>query len=170
MADIAGEPRYAPTILADKICGHYSVAHAMTAALFARERTGRGQFVETPMFESMVAFVLMEHLFGHAFAPPLAPLGYTRVLGSCRRPYKTKDGYLCMLAYTDRHWQKFGPMVGKAQICQDPRFASVGQEAATSARFTSSLAAASPRRPRTNAWRCCASGKFQPPPLRASTT
>lgn len=124
MADIAGEPRYAPTILADKICGQ-SVANAITAALFAREKTGRGQFVEIPMFESMVAFVLMEHLFGHAFAPPLAPLGYTRVLGSCRRPYKTKDGHLCMLAYTDRHWQKFWPMVGKAQICQDPRFASV---------------------------------------------
>jgi len=67
MAEIAGEPRYAPTILADKTTA-LTLASAVTAALFAREKTGRGHFVEVPMFETMIAFVLAEHLFGHAAA------------------------------------------------------------------------------------------------------
>src|SRR6202167_3795647 len=118
MWEVAGEPRYAPMILADKTCA-LSIAGAVTAALYARERTGRGQFVEIPMFEQMVAFVLGEHLFGHNFVPSLGTLGYTRVLASWRRPYKTMDGYLCMMAYTHLHWQKFWTMVGKPEIHGD---------------------------------------------------
>ena len=158
MAQIAGEPRYAPMILADKTCA-LSIAGAVRCApLFARERTGRGQFVEIPMFEQMVAFVLGEHLFGHNFVPPLGPLGYTRVTGAWRRPYKTKDGYLCMMAYTQAHWRKFWTMVGKPEICDDPRFDSIASRATMSSRSTSLPAPASPR-PRTNGLRCCASSK-----------
>jgi crotonobetainyl-CoA:carnitine CoA-transferase CaiB-like acyl-CoA transferase len=124
MAEIAGEPRYAPTILADKTTASVLVG-AVAAALYAREKTGRGQFVEVPMFETMVGFVLAEHLFGHCFAPPVGKLGYTRVMGSWRRPYKTKDGYLCMMAYTERHWRKFWTMVGRPEVCDDPRFNSI---------------------------------------------
>jgi crotonobetainyl-CoA:carnitine CoA-transferase CaiB-like acyl-CoA transferase len=124
MSEIAGEPRYAPTILADKTTASALVG-AVAAALYAREKTGRGQFVEVPMFESMVSFVLAEHLFGHCFTPPVGKLGYTRVMGSWRRPYKTKDGYLCMMAYTERHWRKFWAMVGKPEVCDDPRFNSI---------------------------------------------
>ena len=128
MAQVAGEPRYAPMILADKTCA-LSISGAVSAALFARERTGRGQFVEIPMFEQMVAFVLGEHLFGHNFVPPLGTLGYTRVTAPWRRPYKTKDGYLCMMAYTQAHWQKFWTMVGKPEMMSDPRFDSIASRA-----------------------------------------
>ena len=124
MAEIAGEPRYAPTILADKTTA-LTLANAVTAALFAREKTGRGQFVEVPMFETMVAFVLAEHLFGHCFTPPQGALGYTRVLGAWRRRYKTRDGYICMMAYTEMQWRKFWSGVGKPEICDDPRFDSI---------------------------------------------
>jgi crotonobetainyl-CoA:carnitine CoA-transferase CaiB-like acyl-CoA transferase len=124
MAEIAGEPRYAPTILADKTTA-LTLANAVTAALFAREKTGRGQFVEVPMLETMVAFVLAEHLFGHCFTPPQGALGYTRVLGAWRRPYKTRDGYICMMAYTEMQWRKFWSGVGRPEICDDPRFDSI---------------------------------------------
>ncbi len=128
MAEVAGEPRYAPMIIADKTCA-LAITGAVCAALFARERSGRGQFVEIPMFESMVSFVLGEHLFGHNFVPPLGSLGYTRVLASWRRPYKTKDGYLCMMAYTQAHWEKFWTMVGKPELHGDPRFDSIASRA-----------------------------------------
>jgi crotonobetainyl-CoA:carnitine CoA-transferase CaiB-like acyl-CoA transferase len=124
LMSVGGEPRYAPTILADKICA-LSISNAIALALLAREKTGRGQFVEIPMFEQLVSFVLAEHLFGHNFVPPMGTLGYTRVTGAWRRPYKTKDGYLCMMAYTERHWRKFWPAVGKPEICDDPRFCSI---------------------------------------------
>jgi crotonobetainyl-CoA:carnitine CoA-transferase CaiB-like acyl-CoA transferase len=128
MSEVAGEPRYAPMIIADKTCA-LAIAGAVSAALFARERTGRGQFVEIPMFEQMVSFVLGEHLFGHNFVPPMGSLGYTRVLASWRRPYKTRDGYLCMMAYTQEHWRKFWPMVGKPEMHSDPRFDSIASRA-----------------------------------------
>ena len=82
--------------------------HAILAALFARERTGKGGYVEVPMLESMVAFNLVEHLYGHHFEPPLADY---RLSARCsrqhRRPYRTADGYLCAMPYTDAHWQRF---------------------------------------------------------------
>ena len=124
LMSVGGEPRYAPTILADKISA-LAISNAVTTALFARERTGSGQFVEIPMFEQMAWFVLAEHLFGHNFVPPMGALGYTRVTGAWRRPYKTKDGHLCMMAYTERHWRKFWPAVGKPELCDDPRFSSI---------------------------------------------
>ena len=124
LMSVGGEPRYAPTILADKISA-LGISNAVTTALFARERTGSGQFVEIPMFEQLVWFVLAEHLFGHNFVPPMGALGYTRVTGAWRRPYKTKDGHLCMMAYTERHWRKFWPAVGKPELCDDPRFSTI---------------------------------------------
>jgi crotonobetainyl-CoA:carnitine CoA-transferase CaiB-like acyl-CoA transferase len=128
MAQMAGEPRYTPMILADKTCA-LAITGAISAALFARERTGRGQFVEIPMFEQMVSFVLGEHLFGYNFVPPLGPLGYTRVTAPWRRPYKTSDGYLCMMAYTQAHWRKFWSAVGKPEMLSDPRFDSIASRA-----------------------------------------
>ena len=124
MAEITGEPHYAPTIIADKTTA-LSLIGAISAALYAREKTGRGQFVEVPMFESMVSFVLAEHLFGHCFVPASGKLGYTRVIGSWRRPYKTKDGYLCMMAYTEPQWRKFWKLVGKPEVGDDPRFCNI---------------------------------------------
>ena len=55
--EVHGQPDYAPTLLADKTAG-LAVVNAVLAALFHRERTGRGQYVEVPMFETMVAFML----------------------------------------------------------------------------------------------------------------
>jgi crotonobetainyl-CoA:carnitine CoA-transferase CaiB-like acyl-CoA transferase len=128
MSEVAGEPLYAPMIIADKTCA-IAIAGAVSTALFARERTGRGQFVEIPMFEQMVSFVLGEHLFGHNFVPPMGDLGYTRVLASWRRPYKTKDGYLCMMAYTQNHWRKFWTAIGKPEVHADPRFDCIASRA-----------------------------------------
>ena len=124
MEQVTGEPRYIPLIIADKTCA-LAASGAISAALFARERTGRGQFVEIPMFETMAFFVLAEHLYGHTFVPPKAPLGYTRLLAPWRRPYKTQDGYVCMLAYTDPQWRKFWNTVGKPELSDDPRFVNL---------------------------------------------
>jgi crotonobetainyl-CoA:carnitine CoA-transferase CaiB-like acyl-CoA transferase len=121
MDQLTGEPRYAPTILCDKTCG-LMAAQAIIAALYHRERTGRGQFVEIPMFETMVSFVMIEHLHGRTFVPEEGALGYARVLAPWRRPYRTADGYVCMLAYTDAQWRRFWAEVGKPEMMQDARF------------------------------------------------
>ncbi|MGE8321286.1 MAG: CaiB/BaiF CoA transferase family protein [Comamonas sp.] len=117
-----GEARYLPTIAADKTCGLVG-AHAILAALFARERTGQGSFVEVPMYETMVGFNLVEHFYGMHFTPALSGAGYPRVMAPWRKPYKTLDGHVCMMPYTDAHWRRFFDAVGQPELAGDARFA-----------------------------------------------
>ncbi len=126
MARLVGEPRYMPTVMADKTCALVA-AYAVLAALFHRERAGTGQFVEIPMFETMTAFNLTEHLYGASFSPPEGEMGYPRVLAPWRRPYRTRDGHVCMLAYTDAQWRRFWEAVGRAELAEDPRFADLAR-------------------------------------------
>ncbi len=118
---VTGEPRYLPTNLCDRTTGLTAV-YSVLAALYARERTGRGQAIEVPMFETMTQFVLSDHMFGQTFDPPLADAGYVRLLAKDRRPAKTKDGYVCVLIYIDKHWKNFCTMLGRQDMLQDPRF------------------------------------------------
>jgi crotonobetainyl-CoA:carnitine CoA-transferase CaiB-like acyl-CoA transferase len=118
-----GEPRYAPLNLADRTVGLYA-AMAINAALFERERSGQGQAVEVPMFETMAQFVLGDHLWGMTHRPPLDGTGYVRLLSAQRRPFRTRDGYLCVLIYSDRQWRSFTELVGDPGLMRrDVRFA-----------------------------------------------
>ncbi|MCY1204818.1 Formyl-coenzyme A transferase [Variovorax boronicumulans] len=129
LAQLAGseEPRYAPSAMADRIVG-LSAANAIGAALFHRERTGLGQSIEIPMFETMAQFVLGDHMGGHTFVPPLGPTGYARLLNENRKPYKTLDGHLCVLIYNDKQWKAFFELIGRGEVMHnDPRFASIGK-------------------------------------------
>jgi crotonobetainyl-CoA:carnitine CoA-transferase CaiB-like acyl-CoA transferase len=120
---IAGEPRYVPTIVADKTSSMTLLAHVL-AALYHQARTGRGQEIEVPMFESVVAWVMVEHLYGETFVPALASPGYKRILNRYRRPFKTKDGYLAILPYSDQNWRDFFTLTGRQDLLDDPRFKS----------------------------------------------
>jgi crotonobetainyl-CoA:carnitine CoA-transferase CaiB-like acyl-CoA transferase len=118
---LVGEPRYVPTIVADKTSS-MTVLAAMLAALYHKARTGEGQEVEVPMFESLVAWVMVEHLYGETFVPPLESAGYRRILNPYRRPFKTKDGYLAILPYSDQNWRDFFTIAGRQDLLDDPRF------------------------------------------------
>ena len=98
----SGEPDYVPSLIADKTTG-LVLANAVMAGLFERSRSGLGQYVEVPMFETLVSFVMVEHLYGETFMPALDTAGYKRVLNKERRPYPSKDGYFALLPYTDNH-------------------------------------------------------------------
>lgn len=120
-ARVGGEPRFVPALIADRITG-MNAAHAVIAALFARERSGEGQHVEVPMFETLAELVLSDHLAGHLFEPPAGDLGYNRALAPNRRPMRTLDGYICLLVYTEKHWRRFFAIVGREeQFTADPR-------------------------------------------------
>lgn len=121
-----GEPRYAPSVIVDKISGLFA-SYSVAMALFHRERTGEGQEVNVGMFECFTSFLLQEHLQGRSFEPPLGPAGYVRLLSPHRRPYKTADGYVCAIPYTDRHWRAFFRLAGKPELAADERFASLGE-------------------------------------------
>jgi crotonobetainyl-CoA:carnitine CoA-transferase CaiB-like acyl-CoA transferase len=111
------QPDYAPTLVADKTAG-MAVVNAVLAALFHKTRTGRGQYVEVPMFETMVAFTLAEHLGGLTFDPAPAKAGYARLLSGGRRPAPTADGYIAILPYTGDHWAAFFNISGRPELAQ----------------------------------------------------
>ncbi|MGW4368512.1 CaiB/BaiF CoA transferase family protein [Nocardia takedensis] len=123
---LTGTPGYVGTIIADKVAGMTAV-YATTMALLHRERTGEGQEVEVPMFETMAAFMLVEHANGRLFDPPLSPAGYPRAVIPDRRPYRTADGYLAVLVYNDKHWSAFVNAVQPPWA--GPEFATLAQRA-----------------------------------------
>jgi len=119
-----GAPGYVPLSLVDRVAGLHAV-YAITTALYARERSGKGQSVEVPMFECAAHFVLADHLAGATFEPPLGPSGYDRLLSTNRRPYRTADGYLSVLIYNDKHWRAFFQAIGEPEMFErDSRFSN----------------------------------------------
>lgn len=120
-----GAPRYAPTAIIDRGVALWAVGE-INAALIHRLRTGNGQELKIPMFEMMASFVLGDHLAGHTFAPPMGGAGYARMLNPDRRPYPTKDGYVCVMIYTDKHWRAFFQAIGQeSRFDADPRYHSM---------------------------------------------
>ncbi len=114
-----GPPRFVNASICDKIGSQFAV-HATLAALFSRERTGKGQRVEVPMLESLVGFNLIEHQSGHAWEPPLGPAGYERSMVEYRKPYATRDGYVCVLPYNTKQWRSFFEIMDRPEMVDDP--------------------------------------------------
>ena len=109
---LTGEPAYAPAIICDKLAGH-AIAQGVLAGLLHRERGGGGQAIEVPMFETAIDFNLVEGFGGAVYEPPRGPPGYARLQTRERRPFRTADGYACILPYTARNWRDFLDFVGR---------------------------------------------------------
>ncbi len=110
-------PRYMPTLIADKVAGLNAV-YATMAAVIHKLRTGRGQFVEVPMFEAFAHFILKDHLAGKTFDPPVGSLVYARQVDPDRQPFPTKDGHIAVVPYTDTDWVKLFEALGAADFLQ----------------------------------------------------
>ena len=117
-------PRYFPTVVADKVTGHV-LASMIGMALFHRERTGQGQEVHVPMLETMLNFMLVEHFWYATLGEPEKGMGYPRMLTPYRRPFATKDGYLCVIAVSDAQWRTIFSAIGRPALIDDPRYGSI---------------------------------------------
>ncbi len=124
-----GTPRYVPSVVADKTTG-LMAAVGILSALVRRASTGHGCEVEVPMYETMASFLMAEHLYGHAFEPPLTPVGYTRATSPNRRPFATRDGYVALMPYTDAQWTAFFRVAGRPDLVDDARFRDFGARTA----------------------------------------
>ncbi|MGO4395824.1 CaiB/BaiF CoA transferase family protein [Variovorax sp. M-6] len=138
-AAVSDQPRYVPTVMADKITA-YNVVSAVLAGLLRRAQAGGGQAIEVPMFESLVDFVMVEHLYGACFEPPIDRMGYARILTTERKPYRTLDGhYLAVLPYTDQNWRDFFRVAGRKELNDDPIFATIASRVAHSSEIYARL-------------------------------
>lgn len=119
-----GPPAYVASAIADRVVGMFA-ATAVSSALVHRERTGQGQQVQVPMFESFAQFAMGDHLYGHTFIPSIGTSGYARMMSPDRRPYQTQDGFIAVMVYIDKHWHRFFELAGHPEMIDDPRFADI---------------------------------------------
>ncbi|WP_394139988.1 CaiB/BaiF CoA transferase family protein [Cytobacillus oceanisediminis] len=119
--EMSGTPQYLSSLLADKTTGLIALS-SILAALLHREKNGVGQEIEVPMFESIVSYNMIEHLYGNTFVPPLGPSFYPRATSPYRKPYQTTDGYISVLIYTDKQWNTFFTISGYSHLQEDERF------------------------------------------------
>ncbi|MEL6541044.1 MAG: CoA transferase [Pseudomonadota bacterium] len=115
-------PRYLPSLIADKVAGLHA-AYATQAAIIHRFRTGRGQCVEVPMFESFTSFMMKEHLDAKTFDPPDGEAGYGRQVDPDRQPFQTKDGWISIVPYVLEHFPLVIHLLGDPEFAGQERFA-----------------------------------------------
>lgn len=123
-----GQPAYVPLLICDHVVGEIT-AGAVMAALMQRQRTGQGATLEIPMFETMAALVLQEHLAQQSFDPPVGPPGDLRLLSPFNKPVKTKDGYISFTINTDAQVQAFLSVTGRGELLNDVRFSTIANRA-----------------------------------------
>ena len=119
-----GEPHIVPTVMADKSIGLLA-STGLLAAYINKLKTGKGSYLEVSMFEGMVGYTLIEHHFGETFIPSMGPIGYPRALSEHRKPYKSNDGYISILPYTNQQWINFFTIIGREDLIEDERFSSI---------------------------------------------
>jgi crotonobetainyl-CoA:carnitine CoA-transferase CaiB-like acyl-CoA transferase len=123
LADIqAGQgdrPRLIRVIVPDKVTA-LTAAQNITAALLARERTGKGQHVRLSMLDAVIAFVWPEAMAYHTFVSPEAP----KIKPVARRDlvYDTADGYIIASTVAHREWEAFCRAAERSDWLEDPRF------------------------------------------------
>ncbi len=117
-------PELAPSLIADKSIGLLACS-ALLAAYIRRLNTNEGGFLEISMFEGMVSYTLLEHLYGETFIPIKDKIGYPRVLSSLRKPYKSKDGYISILPYTNKQWKNFFKIIKEKELINEKKFSTV---------------------------------------------
>lgn len=115
------EPCFVPLNIADRSVGLYGFG-VIASALYAREKTGRGQRVDIPMFETMLPYMLGDHSYGKKYIPSKGQYGYPRLLAQSRGPYATSDGYIACALYSDENWKRFFELAGQGKLIEtDPR-------------------------------------------------
>ncbi len=139
------EPRYVNSVIADKTVG-LTVLAAISMALFHRESAGVGQTIEVPMFETMVAFIMAEHLQGASFEPRQGDTGYARAIDAHRKPHRTSDGYVALLPYTTGHWLRFFRATGREDMADAPWVSDAAQRSSRIAELYAAVAEVVPRR------------------------
>ena len=119
-----GEPQFVPMVFADHVVALIAT-QMILLALRSRDLTGSGQSIEVPMFENIASFVLQEHIGQKTFSPYRGEMGDRRVMNAKARPIKTKDGYICVSANTDKQVRGFFNATGQVELLDDPKFSTV---------------------------------------------
>jgi crotonobetainyl-CoA:carnitine CoA-transferase CaiB-like acyl-CoA transferase len=117
-----GEPMLLATAVCDKLSA-LTAAQAICAALFARQRSGRGVKLELAMLDAALAFQWPDAMYNHVFVsdpPPAAP-----EFGVQQRPYRTRNGHVAAMTPQPDEFAALCRGLGRPELAADPRFAQI---------------------------------------------
>jgi crotonobetainyl-CoA:carnitine CoA-transferase CaiB-like acyl-CoA transferase len=106
---------------ADMAGGVYA-SQAILAALFARERTGRGQRVDVSLLDSLLAYQVVPLSMFLASGQSPQRLGSAAPYAAPNEAFPTRDGHVMVAAYTPKRWPALCGVLGKPELADDPRF------------------------------------------------
>lgn len=158
-------PRYLPSLIADKVAGLHA-AYGALAAIVHHQRTGEGQLVEVPMFEAFTSFMMLEHLGGQTFDPPVGPAGYGRQIDPLRQPFPTADGYISIVIYTHDAWDRVFALLGAADFIAEERFNVPGGRAEHQDELYARLAELTPQMTTAELVKQCHAAQLPAQPVR----
>jgi crotonobetainyl-CoA:carnitine CoA-transferase CaiB-like acyl-CoA transferase len=115
------QPRLVSNLLADKTAG-INAALAISAALYARERSGEGQRIEIPMLDTFGSFVHLEQIAADAFGPAPDIPGLSELLF---RAWQTTDGHVAVVLIEDHQFAAFCKIVRREEMTHDERFSTL---------------------------------------------
>lgn len=117
----AQRPRLVRTVLPDKVSA-LTCAQAITSALWARERSGRGPLVQLSMLDSVMYFLWASDMGAQTYpddpAEPQAAASFIDLI------YETADGHMTVAVMNDREWAALAQAVDHPEWVTDPRFAT----------------------------------------------
>ena len=114
-----GVPRMVRTIICDKTTA-LTAAHAITTALFYREKTGEGQTMDLAMLDTMVGFLWPETMGSLSFVGKEQDPAHSQK--SPDLVFKTADGYITAGANSDSEWEGMCNALNRPDLICDPRF------------------------------------------------
>ena len=112
-------PALIRTILPDKLTG-FTVAQAITAALFSRTRTGQGQHIRLSMIDTVIHFLWSSDMGGHTFVGD--ELEKETAQSFIDLIYETADGHMSAAAFRRVDWEKLADACERPEWKTDPRF------------------------------------------------
>ena len=118
---IDGQPKYMKTLMCDKITS-LTAAQAMTAALYKREKTNKGQRVTLSMLDTALYFMWSDSMYNYSWhGDDWAPMPN---IADFYEPVKTKDGHIALVAINDSEFAGVLKAIGKEDLLEDERFST----------------------------------------------
>jgi formyl-CoA transferase len=127
LMSVTGEPGGAPAKagypVTDLGAGLFC-AYGILAALYARERTGRGQWVDTSLFEAGIAFAVWQTAKYLGTGEPPGPMGSAHPLSAPYQAFRTADGHVVVGASSQALFRRLCGVLDREELVEDPRFAT----------------------------------------------
>lgn len=118
-----GGPQKVGVAVVDLMAGMYAVS-AISAALYEREKSGKGQYIDLALLDTLVAWLANQSMnfLVSGEAPQRQGTAHPNIVPY--QAFRTADGYLMLAVGNDRQFGKFCEIAGRAELARDPRFAS----------------------------------------------